>query len=377
MSSRESNLRLVLMPNITKFGTLVDEKIRLIRGEEHSNIVSLKLDRFSNGEGKATLIDSIRGKDVFLLSDVGHYGEESKYASRGIEYLKSPDDHFQDIKRVISAMNGKENSLHVVMPLLYQSRQDKRKSCESLDCSEALRELERRGVDGIITFDVHNPAIENALQNCSFDNLYPTYSILSRFIEEEAYDPDNLMIVAPDTGAMDRAIYYADALGVDVGVFYKRRDFSKVVNGKNPIVEHKFLGSDVYGKDLIIADDMIASGSSILEVATDMKKRGANKIYLVSTFPLFTEGEKSVKAFDNAYEQGIFHKLYTTNVTYVPQDIQEKEWFKEVDCSKYLAKIINAIYERESIRGFLDGRTKISEKMKTLGKYPTKKMNDK
>ena len=197
--------------------------------------------------------------------------------------------------------------------------------------------------------------------------------ILSKFIEEESYDPDNLMIVAPDTGAMDRAIYYADALGVDVGVFYKRRDFSKVVNGKNPIGEHKFLWNDVEGKDLIITDDMIASGSSILEVATDMKKRGANRIYLVSTFPLFTEGEKSVKAFDTAHERGIFHKLYTTNVTYVPEDIQNREWYKEVDCSKYLAKIINAIYERDSIRTFLDGRTKISEKMKTLGKYPTKK----
>lgn len=373
MSSRESSLRLVLMPNILKFGTLVDEKLKLIRGEEQSNIVNLKLDRFSNGEGKATLLDSIRGKDVFLLSDVGNYGPESLYTSRGYEYLKSPDDHFQDIKRVISAMNGKENSLHVVMPLLYQSRQDKRKTTESLDCSDALRELEFRGVDGIITFDVHNPAVENALQHCSFDNLYPTYSVLSRFVEEEIYDPNNLMIVAPDTGAMDRAIYYADALGVDVGVFYKRRDFSKVVNGKNPIVEHKFLGNDVKGKDLIITDDMIASGSSILEVATDMKKRGANKIYLVATFPLFTEGEKSVKAFDEANKEGVFHKLYTTNVTYVPEEIQNRDWFKEVDCSKYLAKIINAIYERESIRPFLDGRTKISEKMKTLGKYPTKK----
>ena len=368
-----SNLKLVLMPNILKFGTLVDEKLQLIRKETHSNIVEVKLDRFSNGEGKATIIDSIRGKDVFLLSDVGNYGNESLYSSRGTQYLKSPDDHFQDIKRVISAMNGKENSLHVVMPLLYQSRQDKRKACESLDCSEALRELEHRGVDGIITFDVHNPAIENALQNCSFDNLYPTYSILSRFIVEEEYDKNNLMIVAPDTGAMDRAIYYAESLGVDAGVFYKRRDFSKVVNGKNPIVEHKFLGDDVKGKDLIIADDMIASGSSILEVAYDMKKRGANKIYLVATFPLFTEGEKSVKAFDTAKQQDIFYKLYTTNVTYVPDYIKEKEWYKEVDCSKYLAKIINAIYERDSARSFLDGRAKLNEKMKILGKHPSTK----
>ena len=171
------------------------------------------------------------------------------------------------------------------------------------------------------------------------------------------------MIVAPDTGAMDRAIYYADSLGVDVGVFYKRRDFSKVVNGKNPIVEHKFLGNDVAGKDLIITDDMIASGGSILEVATDMKARGANKIYLVATFPLFTEGEKSIDAFDRAYQAGVFYKLYTTNVTYVPEEIQNKEWFTEVDCSKYLAKIINAIYERDSIREFLDGKTKLQGKI--------------
>ena len=370
MSNQESNLRLILMPNILKFGTLVDEKLKVIRKEKNSNIVQVKLDRFSNGEGKATLIDSIRGKDVFLLSDVGNYGEESKYNARNNIYMKSPDDHFKDIKRVISAMNGKENSLHVVMPLLYQSRQDKRKGCESLDCAEALRELEYRGVDGIITFDVHNPGIENALQTCSFDNLYPTYSILKRFVEDEEYDPNNLMIVAPDTGAMDRAIYYANALGVDVGAFYKRRDFSKVVDGKNPIVEHRFLGADVKGKDLIIADDMIASGSSILEVATDMKKRGARKIYLAATFPLFTEGEKSIQSFDEAYQNDVFYKLYTTNVTYVPEDIKQKDWYKEVDCSKYLAKVINAMYERESIRPFLDKGVKISEKMKTLGKYP-------
>lgn len=372
-----SNLKLILMPNIKKFGTLVAENLKLIRGEENLNIVEVKLDRFSNTEGKATLLDSARGKDIFLLSDVGHYGKESEYISRGQTFMRSADDHFQDIKRVISAMNGKENSLHIVTPLLYASRQDKRKGCESLDCSEALRELESRGVDGIITFDVHNPAIENALQNCSFDNLFPTYSILSRFIQDEEYNPNNLMVVAPDTGAMDRAIYYSNALGVDVGVFYKRRDFTTVVNGKNPIVEHVYLGSDVKGKDLIITDDMIASGSSILEVATDMKSRGANKIYLVATFPLFTEGKKSIDAFDKAKEEGIFERLYTTNVTYVPEEIKQKEWYKEVDCSKYLAKIINAIYERESIKPFLDCKTKINEKMKTLGKYPIKNINTK
>lgn len=371
MSSQESNLKLILMPNIQAFGTLVDEQLKLIRKEQHSNVVGVKVERFSNSEGKATIIDSVRGKDVFLLSDVGNYGDESTYVSRGIKYMRSSDDHFQDIKRVISAMNGKENSLHVVMPLLYQSRQDKRKARESLDCADALRELEDRGVDGIITFDVHNPGIENALTNCSFDNLYPTYSILSTFVEEENYDPNNLMIIAPDTGAMDRAIYYANALRVDVGAFYKRRNFAKVVDGKNPIEEHRFLGTDVKGKDIIIVDDMIASGSSILDAAKCMKERGANKIYLATTFPLFTEGEKSIKAFDDAFENGNFYKLYTTNITYVPDEIKKKEWYKEVDCSKYLARIINAIYERESIRPYLDGKSKISEKLKTLGKYPT------
>lgn len=371
--TKNNNLRLILMPNIERFGSLVDGKLKIIRNTSISTVVPIKLDRFSNGEGKATLLDSIRGKDVFLLSDVGHYGIESQYTSRGMLYTKSPDDHFQDIKRIISAMNGKENSLHVIMPLLYQSRQDKRKGNESLDCAEALRELESFGTDGIITFDVHNQGVENALKTCTFDNLYPTYSILNRFITDEVYDPNNIMVVSPDTGAIDRARYYADNLGVDVGVFYKRRDFSKVVNGKNPIVEHKFLGSDVAGKDLIITDDMIASGSSILEVAYDMKKRGANKIYLVATFPLFTEGEKSVAAFDKAYQEGIFYKLYTTNVTYVPDYIMNKEWYKEVDCSKYLAKIINAIYESGSIREFMDGKEKLAAKMKTLGKYPIKK----
>ena len=369
--SKENNLKLIIMPNITTFGNLVGKKLKTIRNENTSNIVNVKLDRFNNGEGKATLVDSVRGKDIFLLSDVGNYGPESVYTVRNQSYLRSPDDHFQDIKRVISAMNGKENSLHVVMPLLYQSRQDKRKGCESLDCADALRELESRGVDGIITFDVHNPGIENALENCSFDNLYPTYSILSRFIEKEDYDPNNLMIVAPDTGAMDRAIYYASALGVDVGAFYKRRDFTKVVDGKNPIVDHRFLGADVRGKDLIITDDMIASGSSILEVASSMKESGANKIYLVATFPLFTEGAKSVTAFDEAYQKGQFQKLYTTNVTYVPEEIKQKPWYREVDCSKYLARIINAIYEKESIRQYQEGRSKIVSKMKSLGKYPT------
>lgn len=368
-----NSLKLLVMPNIREFGKLVDENLKLIRNTEESSILHINLDRFSNGEGKATLNNSVRGQNVFLLSDVGHYGESSEYISRGRTYIKSPDDHFQDLKRAISAMDGKENKLFVVTPLLYESRQDKRAKgiCESLDCKDALQELENKNVDGIITFDAHNPvACENALINTSFDNLYPTYSILKKFITEEDYEPDNLLVIAPDKGAMDRAIYYANSLGVDVGMFYKRRDYSKVVNGKNPVVEHKYLGGDVEGKDLIIVDDMIASGGSMLEVARELKERGARKIYLVATFSLFTEGEKSAKLFDQAYQDGTFYKLLTTNVTYVPEYIKNKPWYNEVDLSKYLAKIIHTINEGHSIKDIMDGKEKLVEKMKTLGKYP-------
>lgn len=368
-----NSLKLLVMPNIREFGKLVDENLKLIRNCAESSILDINLDRFSNGEGKATLNDSARGQNIFLLSDVGHYGKSSEYISRGRSCLKSPDDHFQDLKRAISAMDGKANKLYVVTPLLYESRQDKRAkdTNESLDCKEALQELEIRNVDGIITFDAHNPvACENALKNTTFDNLYPTYSILKRFITDENYESDKLLVIAPDKGAMDRAIYYANSLGVDVGMFYKRRDYSKVVNGKNPVVEHKYLGGDVNGKDLIIVDDMIASGGSMLEVAKELKKRGARRIYLVATFSLFTDGEKSVKNFDDAYSDGVFYKLLTTNVTYVPQYIKDKPWYNEVDLSKYLAKIIYTINEGRSIKDITDGKEKLAQKMKSLGKYP-------
>lgn len=368
-----NSLKLLVMPNIREFGKLVDENLKLIRKTEESSIIECNLDRFSNGEGKATLTDSPRGQNVFVLSDVGHYGPSSEYISRGRVCIKSPDDHFQDLKRAISAMDGKANKLYVVTPLLYESRQDKRAKDinESLDCKDALQELESRNVDGIITFDAHNPvACENALINTSFDNLYPTYSILSKFITCEDYKTDELLVIAPDKGAMDRAIYYANSLNVDVGMFYKRRDYSKVVNGKNPVVEHKYLGGDVRGKDLIIVDDMIASGGSMLEVARELKARGARRIYLVATFSLFTDGKRSVQMFDQAYKDGTFYKLLTTNVTYVPEYIKAKPWYNEVDLSKYLAKIIHTINEGHSIREITDGKEKLAQKMKTLGKYP-------
>lgn len=371
-----NSLKLVVMPNMKEFGKLVEDNLKVIRNSKEGFIIDVNLERFANGEGKATMDSSIRGQNVFLLSDVGHYGKSSEYKSRGKTYLKSPDDHFQDIKRTISAMDGREKSLYVVTPLLYESRQDKRTSgmlgkhtYESLDCKDAIHELEARNVNGIITYDVHNHvACENALYNTSFDNLYPTYYILRKFLQDLDFNPNKLLVVAPDKGAMDRARFYANCLTTNAAFFDKRRDYSVVVNGKNPIIEHTFSGGDITGMDIMVVDDIIASGGSILEVAHELKKRRANRVFLNATFPLFSDGKKSVNKFDKAYENGDFYKLYTTNVTYVPDYIKEKPWYTEVDMSEYTAKVIDKIERGESIKELSDGRNRIADKMKVLKK---------
>lgn len=345
--------KLIIMPNIQKFGKLVNDHLRVIRGNPYDKSIDIHLDRFSNAEGKAILHDDVTGKRIFVLSDVGNYGEESYYYSRGKVYMKSPDDHFQDIKRIISAIAGKAESIYVVTPLLYESRQDKKPKDvnESLDCREGLIDLETRNVDGIITLDAHNPVVcHNTLRKTTFENLLPTYILLKEFLLREEFQKDKTIVIAPDNGAISRAIPFANILGVDVGMFHKRRDYSKVINGKNPLVEHKYLGQDVSGKDVIIVDDIIASGESVLDVASKLKNKGAKKIDIMVTFPLFTDGEESIKNFNDAYKFGIFNTLYTTNVTYVPEDIKKEKWYYEVDLSKYFANVINAISNEQSLR---------------------------
>lgn len=345
--------KLIIMPNIQKFGELVNEHLKVIRGDHHDKRIDIHLDRFSNAEGKATLHDDVAGKRTFILSDIGNYGEESCYYSRGRVYMKSPDDHFQDIKRIISAMGGRAKFIHVVTPLLYESRQDKKPNDvdESLDCREGLIDLETRNVDGIITLDAHNPVVcQNTLRKTTFDNLLPTYLLLKEFLLSEEFQKDKTIVIAPDKGAIARAISFASILGVDVGMFHKRRDYSKVVNGKNPLVEHKYLGEDVSGKNVIVVNDMIASGESVLDVASKLKMKGAKKIDVMATFPLFTDGEESIKKFETAYKHGIFNTLYTTNVTYVPEDVKKEKWYHEVDLSKYFAKVVNAISNEQSLR---------------------------
>lgn len=349
--------KLIIMPNIQKFGELVNEHLKVIRGDLYDRRIDIHLDRFSNAEGKATLHGDIAGKRIFVLSDIGNYGEESSYYSRGRVYMKSPDDHFQDIKRVISAMDSKAKSIHVVTPLLYESRQDKKPDDvdESLDCKEGLIDLETRNVEGIITLDAHNPvACQNTLRKTTFDNLLPTYILLKEFLMSEEFKRDKTIVIAPDKGAISRAASFATILGTDVGMFHKRRDYSKVINGKNPLIEHKYLGDDVFGKHIVIVDDMIASGESVLDVASKLKIKGAKKIDIMVTFPLFTDGEESIRKFSDAYKHDIFDTLYTTNVTYVPDDVKKEKWYHEVDLSKYFAKIINAVSNEQSLRDIDD-----------------------
>ena len=354
----KNNLGILVLDNFKDFGQKVQDHLSKIRGTETNYLIHFNANRFSNGEGKITIEDSVREKNLFILSDVGNY--ELGYNYHGQKHILSPDEHFQDIKRAISATCGHAAKISIVTPLLYESRQHRRKSRESLDCAIALQELERLGVNSIITFDAHDPNVCNAIPNLSFDSFYPTNAILEQMITDNANVFENILVVSPDMGAMERARYYAELMGCDVGVFYKRRDLSKVVNGKNPIVEHMYMGANPKGKDVIIVDDMIASGNSMIDVAQELKERGANKIYLVATFSLFTEG---INNFIDAYEEGLFTKLYSTNLSYIPDDIKKLKWFDEVDISSYMALIINTIHKNDDIDSLWNGKKKIIDKV--------------
>jgi len=354
---KKEDLRLIVLDNIESFGNKTNEYLKEIRETNEDYIIPITRDRFSNGEGKIKIGGTVRDKDIYIISDVGNY--DVTYNMHGFTHHMSPDEHFQDIKRVISAISGYASKITLVMPLLYESRQHKRKGKESLDCAIALKELEALGVNHIVTFDAHDPNVANAIPNLPFENFYPTHDILTDLVTNE--DIDNLLVVSPDMGAMERARYYAEMLGSDVGVFYKRRDLSKVVNGKNPIVEHVYMGADVKGKNIIVVDDMIASGASMIEVASLLKEKGAAKIYFVATFALLTEGPD---AFIKAYDEGLFNKLYTTNLSYVSEVIKKETWYQEVDCSNRMAMIINALNNKESLKSLFNGKQEILDMVK-------------
>lgn len=320
-------------------------------------LIECHCPRFGSGEAKGLLKESVRGKDLFIMVDVCNYS--LTYSVNGHLNHMSPDDHYQDLKRIISAANGKTHRINVMMPFLYESRQHKRTKRESLDCALALEELVDMGVSNILTFDAHDPRVQNAIPLLGFDNFNPPYQFMKALLRAEPdlqVDKEHLMIVSPDEGAMHRAVYFSNVLGVDMGMFYKRRDYSTIVNGKNPIVAHEFLGSDVKGKNLIIVDDMISSGESMLDVAKQLKDRGAGRVFVCTTFGLFTNG---LSAFDEYYEKGYIDRVITTNLTYLPPAALDKPYFVTADMSKFIALIIESLNHDISIGSVLDPTQKI------------------
>ena len=320
-------------------------------------LVDSACPRFGSGEAKGILRESIRGKDLFIMVDVCNHS--LTYKMSGMINHMSPDDHYQDLKRIISAATGKARRINVMMPFLYESRQHKRTKRESLDCALALEELTAMGVSNIITFDAHDPRVQNAIPLKGFDNFSPNYQFMKALLRSEPelnVDKDHLMIISPDEGAMHRAVYLSNVLGVDMGMFYKRRDYSVVVNGKNPIVAHEFLGDDLKGKNAIIVDDMIASGESMLDVAKQIKERGANRVFVFTTFGLFTEG---LAKFDEYYEKGYIDRIITTNLTYLPEELHQKPYFACADMSKFIALIVDSLNHDTPIGNVLDPSEKI------------------
>ena len=314
--------------------------------------IAAKCPRFGSGEAKALISQTVRGYDLYVLVDTFNYGVTFKMYGKDVPM--SPDDHYQDLKRIIAAAGGKARRINVIMPMLYEGRQHRRTARESLDCAMALQEISGMGVDNIITFDAHDPRVQNAIPLEGFENVMPTYQFLKalkKTVPDISINRDHLMIISPDEGALSRCMYYSSVLGVNLGMFYKRRDYSVIVNGRNPIVAHEFLGDSVEGKDVIVVDDMISSGDSMLDIAIQLKERGANRIFIFATFGLFTDG---LKRFDEAYNDKLFTKVFTTNLVYRTPELRTREWYREVDMSKYIAYIIDSLNHDASVSDLLN-----------------------
>ena len=321
--------------------------------------VNVSLPRFGSGEAKGVVNASVRGFDLYIITDVFNYS--CTYNMYGMEVPMSPDDHYADLKRVISAISGKAKRITILMPMLYEGRQHKRSSRESLDCALALQELVNLGVDNIMTFDAHDKRVQNAIPNGSFENIMPTYQMIKSLVnsvEDLHVDKDHLMVISPDEGALHRCIYFATQLGVNLGMFYKRRDYTRVVNGRNPIVEHQYLGDSVEGKDIIIVDDMISSGESMLEVCSKLKGLKAGRIFVCTTFGLFCNG---LEVFDEAYKNGTFYRVFTTNGVYQTPELLSRDWYESVDLSKYTAYFLDTLNHDMSVSSLLDCSDKIEK----------------
>ena len=362
-------LGLIPLEGARELGEMINE--HLVRwakeaGRNQDNfIVESECPRFSSGDGKGLIKSTIRGDDLYFIVDVGNYS--CTYNMFGRQNCMSPDDHFQDLKRLIQAASGKAHRINVIMPILYGGRQHRRSYRESLDCAVMLQELAAMGVSNVVTFDAHDPRVQNAVPLMGFDNVMPTYQVLKalfRHVPDISLTRDHFMVVSPDEGAMNRNMYYASVLGVDLGMFYKRRDYSRIVNGRNPIVAHEYLGSSVEGKDVFIADDIISSGESMLDIAYALKKQNAGRIFAYATYAIFTNG---LEQFDKAYKDGIISGVLGSNLTYRTPELRQREWFFEVDVSKYIAYFIAALNHDNSVSTIIDPHEKIEQLLKKRG----------
>ena len=346
------------------------EDMRTTPGMERQDfLIDVVCPRFGNGEGKGMIKESIRGYDMYVLCDPGAYN--ITYEMFGQKVPMSPDDHFANLKRIIAAMGGKAKRVSVIMPMLYEGRQHRRASRESLDCAMMLQELENMGVSNIITFDAHDPRVQNAIPTTGFESVMPSYQIFKALLRSDKalhIDKEHMMIVSPDEGAIDRNIFYASVLGLNMGLFYKRRDYTRIVNGRNPIIAHEYLGDSVEGKDIFVADDMISSGESIIDLAKELKKRKANRIFAGCTFALFTNG---IDAFEKAYQEGIIDKVISTNLTYRKPELAETEWFVEADMSKYISFIIATLNHDRSLSRLLSPYDRIHSLIKRYNNEQT------
>ena len=355
------DLSIIGMKGSEDFVSQVDYYLKDWRrhGGNDTFVVEASCPRFGSGEAKGLIKESMRGHDVYIIADVFNYGVT--YKMYGQTVPMSPDDHYADLKRVLGAIAGKARRVSVIMPMLYEGRQHKRNSRESLDCALMLQELEAMGVSNIITFDAHDPRVQNAIPLCGFDNVHPTYQMIKALVKavpDVVIDKDHLMMISPDEGAMSRCMYYSSVLGIDIGMFYKRRNYSVIINGKNPIEAHEYLGQDLTGKDVIVVDDMISSGESMLDVCSQLKERGAKRIFAFSTFGLFTDG---FEKFDKAYNDGVISKVFTTNLVYARPGLNEKPWHVEVNMCKYVSYIIDTLNHDATISELLDPVKRINK----------------
>ena len=388
MSQKEKNLEtipvgklgIIALESSHSIGTKVNDYIvkwRSERESEHagnivftgykkdSYLVETACPRFGSGEAKGYIRESVRGSDLYILVDVCNYS--LTYSLCGHTNHMSPDDHYQDLKRIIAAVGGKARRITVIMPFLYESRQHRRSSRESLDCALALQELTDMGVESIITFDAHDPRVQNSIPLKSFETIMPTYQFIKALLKnvpDIKMDAEHMMVISPDEGAMGRAVYFGNVMGADVGMFYKRRDYTTIVDGRNPIVAHEFLGASLEGKDVIIVDDMISSGESMIDVATELKRRNAGRIFIAATFGLFTNG---LEKFDKAFKDGLFYRILTTNLVYQPEELLSKEYYINVDMSKYIALLIDTLNHDSSISELLSPTERIQQVLEKYG----------